>query len=69
MARTNYDPEALKQKAELWRLEAAAATMEAVRAFCLDEAAKCEQRAQRSLSTPVLSDIPKSAPVPPPATK
>jgi hypothetical protein len=52
----NYDPDSLTRRAALWRIEAEAATLRAMRLFCLSEADKCEQRAERSLYTPVLSE-------------
>jgi hypothetical protein len=56
MDRSPYDLAVLKERAELWRAEAAATTLEAMRAFCLIEADQCEQRVQMSLSTPVIRD-------------
>jgi hypothetical protein len=56
MSRSSYDPEALLQRAALWRAEAAAASREEVRAFCLAEADRCERRVQESRSTPVFRD-------------
>jgi hypothetical protein len=50
---SEYDTRALLVRAEQWRAEAASVTLEAMRAFCLDEAERHEQRLQRSLSTPV----------------
>ncbi len=35
-----------------WRSEAAAVTTDDMRAFCLDEAARCEGRLRRSFLTP-----------------
>ena len=57
MRRSPYDLAVLKERAELWRLEAAAATMEEMRKFCLTEADYCERRIQMSASTPVLRDV------------
>lgn len=51
-----YDPESLTRRAALWRAEAEAATLRAMRLFCLMEADKCERRAEMSLSTPVISE-------------
>jgi hypothetical protein len=56
MSRTNYDPDSLTRRAALWRLEAEAATLRAMRLFCLAEAEKCEQRAEKSLYTPIIVD-------------
>ena len=56
MSESSYDPESLLKRAELWRAEAAVASIEEVRVFCLAEADQCERRVQRSRSTPVLRD-------------
>jgi hypothetical protein len=56
MSRSPYDLTVLRERAELWRAEAAAATLEAMRSFCLIEADQCERRVQMSLSTPVLRE-------------
>jgi hypothetical protein len=67
MKRSPYDLAVLRERAELWRAEAAVATFEAMRAFCLTEAHRCEQRVHMSVSTPVIrerleqSGIPASA--------
>jgi hypothetical protein len=55
MNRSQYDPKALQERARLWRAEAAVATLDAVRNFCLEEAAKCERLVHQSLSTPVFA--------------
>jgi hypothetical protein len=57
MSRSPYDVVVLKERAELWRAEAAAATVDAMRAFCLTEADHCERRVQMSLSTPVIREV------------
>jgi hypothetical protein len=57
MSRSPYDLVVLKERAELWRLEAAAATVDAMRNFCLTEADHCERRVQMSLSTPVIREV------------
>jgi hypothetical protein len=57
MKRSPYDLAVLKERAELWRAEAAAATFEAMRSFCLTEAAYCERRVEMSLSTPVIREM------------
>jgi hypothetical protein len=57
MSRSSYDPEALLERAARWRAEAAAASLEEVRAFCLAEADRCERRVQQSRSTPVFRDV------------
>lgn len=49
-----YDPIVLMERAKLWKIEAEASTLAAMRAFCLEEAEKCEQLASQSLVTPVL---------------
>jgi hypothetical protein len=56
MSRSPYDVAVLIERAELWRAEAAAATLEAMRRFCLTEADRCEQRIQISRSTPVFHE-------------
>ena len=56
MNRSPYDPAVLKERADLWRAEAAAATLESMRQFCLTEAAQCERRVEMSLSTPVFRE-------------
>ncbi|HEX4368582.1 MAG TPA: hypothetical protein VH023_17220 [Rhodopila sp.] len=57
MSRSPYDVVVLKERAELWRAEAAAATVDAMRIFCLTEADYCERRVQMSLSTPVIREV------------
>ena len=57
MSRSPYDPGTLMERAELWRAEAAAATFEEMRAFCLAEADRCESRVHRSRSTPVFREM------------
>jgi hypothetical protein len=61
MVRSPYDLIVLRERAALWRAEAAAATIEAMRTFCLNEAARCEQRVQISLSTPVIREMAEPA--------
>jgi hypothetical protein len=56
MSRSPYDLAVLRERAALWRAEAAAATLEAMRAFCLTEADRCERRVQMSLFTPVFRE-------------
>jgi hypothetical protein len=51
-----YDPSALLAKSRLWLVEADAATLPAVRAFCLREAARYETMVQRSIDVPAISD-------------
>jgi hypothetical protein len=53
MTPSPYDPVILKERAQLWRVEADAATLEEMRTFCLNEADRCERRIELSLSTPV----------------
>lgn len=60
MTRSPYDVAVLMERAELWRTEAAAATVEAMRVFCLTEADYCERRVQMSLSTPVIQEVGRS---------
>ena len=57
MSRSPYDVEVLQERAELWRAEAAAATVKAMRDFCLSEADHCERRVQMSLSTPIIREV------------
>jgi hypothetical protein len=56
VSRSPYDLTALSERANLWRAEAAAATLEAMRTFCLTQADQCEQRIQMSLLTPAISE-------------
>jgi hypothetical protein len=56
MNRSPYDLAVLKERANLWRAEAAVATLDSMREFCLTEAAQCERRVQMSLSTPVFRE-------------
>lgn len=49
-----YDPITLEEGARLWRTEAEAASLPALRAFCLEEAERCERRIRDSLATPIL---------------
>jgi hypothetical protein len=56
MNRSPYDLAALRERAKLWRAEAAAATLEAMRTFCLTQADQCEQRIQTSLLTPAINE-------------
>ena len=58
MSSSPYDLTVLRERAALWRAEAAAARFEAMRAFCLTEADRCESRVQMSLSTPVFREMP-----------
>jgi hypothetical protein len=57
MRRSEYDLVVLQERAELWRAEAAAATLELMRIFCLTEAVQCERRVEMSRSTPVIREI------------
>jgi hypothetical protein len=57
MKRSPYDLIVLRERAELWRAEAAAAKFEAMRVFCLTEANQCEHRVHISLTTPVIREI------------
>ena len=57
MSRSPYDLSVLRERAALWRAEAAVARFEAVRVFCLSEADRCEHRVQKSLWTPVLREM------------
>jgi len=55
-SRGEYDPDALKERAQQWRDEAALATSGGMRTLCLSEANKYDLRLQKSLSTPVFRD-------------
>jgi hypothetical protein len=57
MTRSPYDLSVLRERAALWRAEAAVATLEAMRSFCLTEADQCERRVHMSLSTPVIREM------------
>ncbi len=57
MTRSCYDLIVLREQAELWRAEAAVATIDAMRSFCLTEADKCERRVEMSLTTPVFREM------------
>jgi hypothetical protein len=52
-----YDTQALRERADRWRVEAARATLEAVRVLCVDEAEKCERRLQQSFWTPIVRGL------------
>jgi hypothetical protein len=54
---SRYDPCALQKRAQLWRIEAEAVTLQALREFCLEEAQNCERRAILSTATPVLRQV------------
>jgi hypothetical protein len=56
MSGSQYDPAVLLEQSASWRAEAAAASLEAARRFCLAEADQRERRVQLSRSTPVLRD-------------
>jgi hypothetical protein len=60
---SEYDTEALADRMHQWRLEAALAATEEMRAFCLGEAARYEQRLKQSFSTPVLLGLETSGPL------
>jgi hypothetical protein len=57
MSGSQYDPVVLQERADLWRAEAAAATLDAIRTFCLTEALQCERRVEMSRSTPVILEM------------
>jgi hypothetical protein len=57
MSVSPYDLSVLRERAALWRAEAAAARFEAMRQFCLSEADRCERQVQKSQSTPVLLEM------------
>jgi hypothetical protein len=46
----------LWERAHLWRAEADAASLDAMRQLCLTEAARCEHRVALSFSTPLFRD-------------
>jgi hypothetical protein len=62
MKRSPYDLVVLRERAELWRAEAATATLDSMRTFCLTEADQCEHRVHVSLSTPVIREMFDSKP-------
>ncbi len=47
-----YDLERIVARVEEWQVQAAAATIPEMRAFCLEEAHRCEKIVERSLLTP-----------------
>jgi hypothetical protein len=51
---SEFDTQALQQRADQWRIEAAQASSADMRVFCISEAENCERRLQRSFDTPVL---------------
>jgi hypothetical protein len=53
---SRYDPCALQKRAQLWRIEAEAVTLQALREFCLEEVQN-ERRAILSIATPVLRQV------------
>ena len=57
MNQNSYDPATLMERGALWRAEAAAATVEDMRVFCLAQAEQCEKRVSLSQSTPVFSGM------------
>jgi hypothetical protein len=57
MSRSPYDLVVLRERATLWRAEAAVATLETMRTFCLNAANECEQRVELSLTTPVIREM------------
>ena len=57
MSRSPYDLVVLRERAMLWRAEAAVATLENMRTFCLNAANACEQRVELSLTTPVIREM------------
>jgi hypothetical protein len=54
--KSQYDPEALKERARQWLDEAQRATSQAIREVCLAEAEKYTRRLRQSLSTPVFRE-------------
>jgi hypothetical protein len=54
MSKNLYAPERLLSRAKEWRAEAAVATIPEMRAFCLDEAGRCELAVRRSWETPAV---------------
>ena len=57
MNQSPYDLVVLRERALLWRAEAAVATLEAMQIFCLSEAHQCERRVELSRITPVIREI------------
>jgi hypothetical protein len=56
MLQNFYEPEKLLARAKEWRIEARAATTPEMRAFCLQEAIRCETVVRQSLETPAVRD-------------
>ena len=52
---SEFDTDALSQRAFLWRIEAVRAPAGPMRNYCLNEAKKCERRLRRSFETPIIS--------------
>jgi hypothetical protein len=57
MLKSFYEPERLLARAREWRIEAEIAETAEMRAFCLNEAHRCERVVQQSLETPPVSGI------------
>lgn len=55
-----YDPNALTAKAKAWRAEVAVTPLDAMRAFCLSEAERCDRIVEQSLHTPVFHESTKT---------
>jgi hypothetical protein len=51
---SEFDTQALEQRADQWRVEAARASSEDMRMFCIREAEACERRLRQSFDTPVI---------------
>jgi hypothetical protein len=51
---SEFDTQALQQRVDLWRVEAARAPSEDMRMSCIREAENCERRLRRSFDTPVI---------------
>jgi hypothetical protein len=54
MPENHYDPARVLARAREWRLKAQAAATSDMRAFCLEEASRCEKIVQQSLETPAV---------------
>jgi hypothetical protein len=54
MSQSLYDLEKIIARARAWRREGNAAPLAEMRAFCLEEARRCDEIVRRSLETPPL---------------
>jgi hypothetical protein len=54
MSQNLYDLERITERARAWRREGDVARLAEMRAFCLEEARRCDEIVRRSLETPAL---------------